>query len=378
MSLPRTPFLTAVPEDWSQVTESAATAEPVACRRAYAHHLIRQQWRLQQARAPRRAATLIDQAVGRGDRPPPPAARLVPALSHCAPVPVINVVCENRRWLFEDWKHALVAAGQPGFQVLVSSQPLPTAAAWIFLRAAEVARTPDPQRTGVQIHDLAGGALYRPGGARRRGRRRGAFADPSRPDRASGGKRDRRSASSLDHAAGGMARDRSVRTRGQCAPEGRMVGRPTRRDGTEISSLDPLVSAACRWARVAEVVLIGEQLGGTAMAGRRGGAVCRTLRLAQCPFTHAPAWLSSFDVIVLTSDADFGPWPIFDALHAGVPLVALPAGWAKGLLASGKCGRLAANAGELAEAVIQVIAEQSVWRRRTRLYARGVGQSFTA
>lgn len=114
------------------------------------------------------------------------------------------------------------------------------------------------------------------------------------------------------------------------------------------------------------------------MAGRRGGAVCRTLRLAQCLFAHAPAWLSSFDVIVLTSDADFGPWPIFDALHAGVPLVALPAGWAKGLLASGKCGRLAANAGELAEAVIQVIAEQSVWRRRTRLYARGVGQSFTA
>ena len=166
MSLPRTPFLTAVPEDWSQLTESAAAAEPVACRRAHAHPLIRQQWRLQQARAPRRAATLIDQAVGMGDQPPPPAARLVPALSHCAPVPVINVVCENRRWLFKDWKHALVAAGQPGFQVLVSSQPLPTAAAWIFLRAAEVARTPDPQRTGVQIHDLAGGALYRPGGAR--------------------------------------------------------------------------------------------------------------------------------------------------------------------------------------------------------------------
>ena len=135
-------------------------------------------------------------------------------------------------------------------------------------------------------------------------------------------------------------------------------GRPTRRDGTEISGLDPLVSAACRWARVAEVVLIGEQLGGTAMAGRRGGAVCRTLRLAQCLFAHAPAWLSSFDVVVLTSDADFGLWLIFDALHAGVPLVALPVGWAKGLLASGECGRLAANAGKLAEAVIQVIAEQ--------------------
>ena len=46
MILPRTPFLTAVPEDWSQLTESAAAAEPVACRRAYAHNLIRQQWRL--------------------------------------------------------------------------------------------------------------------------------------------------------------------------------------------------------------------------------------------------------------------------------------------------------------------------------------------
>jgi glycosyltransferase involved in cell wall biosynthesis len=80
---------------------------------------------------------------------------------------------------------------------------------------------------------------------------------------------------------------------------------------------------------------------------------------------------------VLTSDAASGPWPIFDALHAGVPVIALPVGWAVGLLVDGRCGRLAANADDLAKAVVDAIAVRSPWRqRRAELSRRVAPQSF--
>ena len=67
------------------------------------------------------------------------------------------------------------------------------------------------------------------------------------------------------------------------------VGRPVRREGIEISGLDVLVPAARRWARLAEVVLIGERLEPAALALRRSGVTCRTPGLAPCPFEQAPA-----------------------------------------------------------------------------------------
>ncbi len=378
-----TPFLTAAPRDWSRLAESVTATDAVACRRAYAHHLIRHQWTLDDARDPQRVAALLQLALHESERPAPAPVQIGGVRSvaaRMAPAPVINVVCENRGWLFESWKHAFVDVGLPGYRVLASPRPLRTAAAWIFIRAAEATATPDPRRTVVQLHDLTDDGSYRSGGARASAAGCAALSLTHPGQQA------------LLEAQGIVLAQRrwllqpvgwQVAMPIQSKLEGRArvawVGRPARRAGTEVSGLAELTRAAGRWAGLAEVVLIGERLQAAAAEIRHAGVACQVLGLAQCPLHRAPQWLSGFDAIVLTSEADAGPWPIFDALHAGVPVVALPVGWAERLLADGQCGRLAANAEELAEAVTAVIADRVGWRsRRARIRERVTSQSFEA
>lgn len=64
------PFLTAPPDDWSALEDSATSPEGRACRRAYAWFLARNQWTLADANDPARVAALFEDAVRRG--PPPP------------------------------------------------------------------------------------------------------------------------------------------------------------------------------------------------------------------------------------------------------------------------------------------------------------------
>ena len=375
----RTPFLTAIPEDWEALAESAASAEAVACRRAYAHHLMRHQWTLEAARDLGRVAALLD-SVPRDAAPAAArAGRLVAARARPLPS-VLNVVAENRRWLFEHWKQALAGAGAPGVQVVASARPLPDAAAWLFVRAAEAAATPDPQRTLVQIHDLAADGVYRRGGARA-GVAACAALSLAHPDQlaileaegiAPAGRRW------LVQPVGWQGATPTAPPAG-ARPRVAWVGRPAARDGADASGLPAFLAAARGWAGEAEVVLIGERLEPAAAALRRAGVACRTRDLTQCPIPRAPEWLSGFDVLVLTSAADAGPWPIFDALHAGVPVVARPIGWAVDLLADGRCGRLVAEGDDLGPAVLDVIAERAAWRRRrVSLRERVAGQSFAA
>lgn len=374
----RTPFLTAIPGDWEALAESAASAEAVACRRAYAHHLLRHQWTLAAARDLPRVAALLD-ALPREALPPARPGRLVAARARPAPA-VLNVVAENRRWLFEHWKQALARVGTPGFQVVASARPLPDAAAWVFVRAAEAAATPDPQRTLVQIHDFAAGGAYRRGGARA-GVAACAALSLAHPSQlaileaegiAAAGRR------CLVQPVGWQAATPTAAPAG-ARPRIAWVGRPAHRDGADISGLPGVLEAARGWAGRVEVVLIGERLEPAAAALRRAGVDARVRGLAQCPIHRAPEWLSGVDALVLTSAADAGPWPIFDALHAGVPVVARPIGWAAELLADGRCGRLAADDDALGPAVLEVIAEREAWRRRrVALRERVAGQSFEA
>ena len=375
----RTPFLTAIPEDWEALAESAASDEGIACRRAYAHHLMRHQWTLDAARDLQRVAALLS-SVPRVVPPPVVRAGRLVAVRARRPPPVLNVVAENRRWLFEHWKQALARAGSPGFQVVASSRPLPDAAAWLFVRASEAAATPDSRRTVVQIHDFAADGAYRRGGVRAGVAACAALSLAHRSQLAileaegiAPGERR-----CLVQPAGWQGATPTAPPAG-ARPRIAWVGRPARRDGTDISGLPEFLGAARRWARCAEVVLIGERLEPAAAELRRAGVACRVRDLAQCPIHRAPEWLSGFDALVVTSEADAGPWPLFDALHAGIPVVALPIGWAVDLLADGRCGRLAADPKELSEGVLHVLDERTGWRRRrARTRAAVADQSFEA
>ena len=375
------PFLTAAPRDWWRLAESVTSAEAVACRRAYAHHLVRHQWTLTDARNPQRVAALIELAWREHALPAP--AQIGPrgaAPARRAPAPVINVVCENRGWLFESWKHAFAAAGRPGFRVLASPRPVRSAAAWIFIRATEAAGAPDPKRSVAQLHDLADDGSYRSGGARAGVAHCAALSltHPAQQALLEGQGIALAQRRWLLQPVGWQSSapiDVALQSRASVA----WVGRPARRAGAEVSGLDVFTRAARHWAELAEVVLIGERLEGAAAELKEAGVACRRLGLAQCPLHRAPHWLSRFDVVVLTSAADAGPWPIFDALHAGVPVVALPVGRAESLLADGECGRLVGNADELAEAVAAVLTDRAGWRRRRALVRERVArQSFDA
>ena len=72
--------------------------------------------------------------------------------------------------------------------------------------------------------------------------------------------------------------------------------------------------------------------------------------------------LSRFDAVAIGGGPDAGPWPLFDALHAGVPVAATRGGWCESLLGDGSNGRLADDASLLGEALLGLIASRAAWR----------------
>jgi glycosyltransferase involved in cell wall biosynthesis len=375
------PFLTAIPHDWSELRKYAGTPEAIACRRAYAHHLIKNQWTLADARNPQRVAALIDFAL----RSNHPAAQRPPGQNTTAPISrsassVINVVCANRGWLFEVWKQRFVAVRHDGCQVLASERPVRAAAAWIFIRTVEAKATPEPRRTLVQLHDLADNGIYRKDGAR------ACVAECAGISLTHPAQKAILEANGFDFGRRhwllqpvGWQSAQPLDSELARRPVVAWVGRPARRDGREISGLEMFTRAARHWAGLADVVLVGERLDATAADLAGYGVRCRVWSLARYPVICAPQWLSHFDVVVLTSEADAGPWPIFDTLSAGVPVVAPAIGRTEHLLSDRQCGRLVTTVEEMAEAVEELVAHRSEQRARRFLLSKRVAElSFEA
>ena len=375
------PFLTAMPRDWSALAASVTTQPGVECRRAYAHFLMRHQWTLADARNPDRVATLLAGARSRpaGERSFvafPPRAKSRPKL------PVINVVAENRGWLFESWKRGFAAASMPGFDVVPTDRPLRQAAAWIFIRAKEAIATPDPRRTVVQLHDLLDGGAYRAGGVRAGVARCAALSltHAAQQDLLAASGVDLRArrwvlqpvgwSSAIDAAS--LRRVVSER------PAIAWIGRPATHDGEEATRLAWFVEAAAAVRQHARVTLVGEKLHGAAAALRRAGVECSVEGIDRQPLARASEWIGRFDAVVICGGADSGPWPLFDALNAGVPVIAAPVGWAAQLLADGACGRLAETPAAIAGAIRDVLSERARWRdQRTLIHERVAGFSLT-
>ncbi|MGO4781471.1 hypothetical protein AB4084_38890, partial [Lysobacter sp. 2RAB21] len=83
---------------------------------AYAWHLISHQFSLAEAAQPQRVAELLELALR--ERPLPRTGSVIPrivprpqasrpAATQMPSLPTLNVVAENKGWLFERWKQAL-------------------------------------------------------------------------------------------------------------------------------------------------------------------------------------------------------------------------------------------------------------------------------
>ncbi|MBL4705520.1 MAG: glycosyltransferase family 4 protein [Flavobacteriales bacterium] len=81
----------------------------------------------------------------------------------------INVFAKSgdQPWLFDDLKIHFGNLHLPGIRIVTSETCIDTADAWIAIRTAEAAYTPDPSRTVACIHDLYDhDGMYDPGGLR--------------------------------------------------------------------------------------------------------------------------------------------------------------------------------------------------------------------
>ena len=361
---PHLPFLAAFPRDWTALEHSAASPEGIACRRAYAYYLVKNQWTLADARDPKKVAALL--ARTRANRP---AERRTVHFARVAPprpkLPIINVVAENRGWLFEAWKRAFAAASCPGFDVVASNRPLPQAASWIFIRAREAAATPDAGRTVVQLHDLLDGGAYRPGG-QRAAVAKCAGLSLTHPDQqallAANGI-DVRTRRWLLQPVGWSGKTDGAEV-SDATPAIAWIGRPAMQGGEDVARLAWFLEAAAALRHRPRVMLIGEKIEHAAAKLRRAGLQCQAGSTDKFPPLRASAWIGRFDCVAICGGVDTGPWPVFDALHAGVPVVAAPVGWAGRLLADGTCGRIAEGPAAIGQAIDEVLAEREAWRSR--------------
>ena len=362
------PFLRELPRDWDAARAWFHEPATQLVREAYVRHLARHQWTLEDARDPARVEALIRSAAPARTRPrrarprPTGAGREARAARG---VPLLNVVARDGGWLFEDLGRHFARAGGAEREVRVSATPLARADAWIFLRAREAARSPRPDRTVVQIHDLFDGGAYRPGGERHVVARCGGVVLTSPGQRAileeSGialaGRRV------LERPLGAL---RAFELRGELPERFTLgwVGRPVVHRGEEVKRaawLKDVAEGLHARGRDFRLVLLGERLGELQrwMAGR--GVDCAYLERRDHPIERYPAVYRGLDALLVTARLAAGPNALYEALASGVPAVATPAGHVPTLLQDGVNGYLVRSPAAMVDAAERVLLEREDW-----------------
>jgi glycosyltransferase involved in cell wall biosynthesis len=401
------PFDVGLPPDWQTFADRVALARRASCRQAYARFLVESQWSLADARDPRRVARWLDLAgvpeVSRaaglrvsgaelpgvgpeglgcastrdvGSAAGGRAARRAPA----RPKPVVNVVARNRGWVFEELK-ALLARQDPDDLVLVASdEPVADAAAWIVLRAREIASVPDPSRALVHIHDELDGDLYRPGGLRAGVARCGALL-LSQPGQRAILERNGIDLSSRPVAVQpvGWRDGLAVRAALQPRPTLGWIGRPEWHLGQEVRRLDRFVDAVLSLGGQADVVLLGQGLEDAARRLLRAGVPhqCITWRVVMPG--QARERVATLDALVDVAALEVGPPPWFDAMASGVPVVTTRCGCAADWIVQGQTGWIVEDPDQLAATLLRVLSNRAGWfARRNDLRAHVAAVSRAA
>jgi glycosyltransferase involved in cell wall biosynthesis len=353
------------------LAQSRDDAPTRACRQAYAAYLVDNQWTLADAGNAARVQALLESAWAAHTRASTRSAGVVPIRRDTRPV--LNVVAENRGWLFEAWKKTYREITHARCRVVASERPLREADGWLFIRAREAALSPDFTRSIVQIHDFAGAEHYADGGARAAVRRCAGIVLTHPAQRAI------LDAAGLD-AAGFEGQGR----RWLLQPVGR-GGEPHARDARTSGPLvlawagrgprpetEPGFAELCAVLETSHppirLQLFGSGLEACARRLRARGIACEAKLLRDAAIVRCADWLAGVDALMLTDAADSGPWPLFDAVAAGVPVIARASGWAQDLLASGAHGRLVHGRDEL-DAALHALPTMVCARRNGALFA---------
>jgi len=307
--------------------------------------------------------------------------------------PLINVVAGNRGWLFEDLKqHLEDAADTAGCDVAATDTAIPNADAYLYMRPEDARQTPDFAVTTVQVHDFY------------LGNRAGRLSDCA----------DCAGWQIVHPGQLRMIRDavKAWPPRVMCRP----LGAPTRfttrvnydHDAFRVAWVGrashmkrvPLfveaVTAAAASIPNLEVIMLGANVEQFAPAFEHAGVKCECIRKAtyrpsdedaeqserevigvmcECDprggvyYTAYPALYRAFDVVVITSDTETQPFPLFEAMASGVPVISTLVGWAPRLIVSGVNGYLVMGHDGIVKALRTVWSDRELFFNARHLIA---------
>lgn len=371
------PFIIGLPRDWGILDSFYFDPRTVACREAYIHFLMDNQWTLDDAKSPDKVDALLKRSL------PELAAGHVASLGTRARrkkafTRTINVVARNRGWLFEDLKSHFAALRVPGVHIIPSEKPVRQADAWIFLRANEVCESPDLSRTVVQIHDQYDDC-YHVAGSRHILKECGAFCF-THPEQ------ERIVRSHMD-ISGKPVLIKPLGASGQFQLRKTLpkkfsvawVGRPVNFNGRDVKRV-AWFGAALSQLTVAEdlaVILLGDRLSDVAKEVEGKGIACSHYPRWKYKYSQYPNAYSEMDCLVITSEFAAGPNCLFEALATGVPVIATPCGWVETLIRNGDNGYIVTSPSDIAATIESIRANRELWfSRRSAIRESAVGLSL--
>lgn len=275
---------------------------------------------------------------------------------------IINAYCRDKGWLFEDFKHHFESYWLRDGQVIATETPDPFADAWVSIRSSEIELSPDLSRTVAQIHcqqpHLIGDpwvceALSKVGAL--------SFTHYEQPKilRQMGVQLDGKPV--LLRPVGALE---AFELRDQL-PGTFTVGWSGRNTGAK--GLDLFVDAVVLASEEVglKVRLIGEQLEDVESRLVDRGIRTELYRRALYPIEKYPELYAGLDVLLITSESEAGPLPLFEALACGVPVISSSVGWAERLIDDGETGALCMR---LASCMAQQI--ENIYRNRADWFER--------
>ena len=340
------PFFRSLPETFSMADFLAweASAERIESARHYMCQLDAVQWSVNVAQNKDAVAEML--AAAQEDWAANPRT-----ISDRAIRDVVNVVASDRGWLFEDLKQRWAVQGSAQADIVCTEEPI-EATAWVYMRPEECASSPDPTRTVVQMHDLLWEQPHKDPIERAKKAAFHASRIAAAKDVRGWAFNHPRQIPYVHSQLGYMPPQFMVRPLG-CASyfTPRHELNPERvfrvgwvgRNGS-MKGLDWLIPA---WIEAAKdipgmtCVLLGEQCEYAYAQLCEAGVVCDYLHKDVVGGHKGyPAIYRGCDVVCVASATESQPFPLFEALACGVPVVSTMVGWAPMLVHAGLSGHI--------------------------------------
>lgn len=312
----------------------------------YIENIYRRQWTPEDAKDPQMVTNALRGALSNWTAPTDMGLQ------------VVNVIADNRGWLFEDLKARYLEI--PG--VVVSDVPFPGADAYMYLRPEEAVRnSPDLARTICQVHDLNGGPrLHRfdelkavPGWV------------CAHPDQLA----------QLDKCrvlSGRRIMLQPLSAPAVCYETARhhhgvfrvgWIGRASVQKHVE-----RLIDACARMigdVHDLRLCLLGEGLAQFENQAINAGIKVELHRKSLIGYARYPELYSWMDAVCITSDNEAGPLCLYEALAAGVPVVSRDVGWAGRLIIDGINGYVCGTDG-IAAKLLDIATSRRRWHAREK------------